>query len=43
MSLQVSMALQDFIKKERLDRLVRDLEKIGHVNAYCIRPRSTAR
>jgi len=25
------MALQDFIKKERLDRLVRDLEKIGHV------------
>jgi hypothetical protein len=33
MLLQVSMALQDFIKKERLDRLVRDLEKIGHVSA----------
>jgi len=26
------MALQDFSKKERLERLVRDLEKIGHVS-----------
>lgn len=25
------MAMQEFIKKERLDRLVRDLEKIGHI------------
>jgi hypothetical protein len=42
MLLQVSMALQDFIKKERLDRLVRDLEKIGHVSADWITPQSTA-
>lgn len=27
----VSMALQDFINKKQLDRLVRDLEKLGHI------------
>jgi hypothetical protein len=27
------MALQDFSKKERLERLVWDLEKIGHVSS----------
>jgi hypothetical protein len=28
------MALQDFIKKDRLERLIRDLEKIGHVCVF---------
>lgn len=32
------MALQNFMNKKQLDRLVRDLEKIGHVRPfdYCL-------
>lgn len=30
--LQVSMAMQDFSNRKALDRVVRDLEKIGHVS-----------